>query len=112
MNKVHELLTTLANLNVKLWVDEDRLRLSAPTGVLTYELQEQLRLQKGEILSLFAQKNGKVKAAAIPVAARCNPIPLSFAQQRLWFLSQLEWEAVPEREQHPSSPHWLPNWEH
>ncbi|MFN8439525.1 MAG: amino acid adenylation domain-containing protein [Caldilineaceae bacterium] len=90
MNKVHELLTTLANLNVKLWVDEDRLRLSAPTGVLTYELQEQLRLQKGEILSLFAQKNGKVKAAAIPVAARCNPIPLSFAQQRLWFLAQLE----------------------
>lgn len=30
MNQVHELLTTLAKLNVKLWVEEDWLRLSAP----------------------------------------------------------------------------------
>ena len=77
MTPVHELLTTLAKLNVKLWVEDDRLRLSAPNGVLTNDLQEQL--QELDINPLFVMQAGDgVKAGdalAKPLAPDCTVPP-------------------------------------
>ena len=88
MNPV-ELLGRLGALGIRLTADGDRLRYSAPKGALTPELREALARHKPEILAMLRAASG---GDAVPLArvSRDGPLPLSFAQQRLWFLDQLE----------------------
>ena len=44
-----ELLADLAVKDIKVWVEGDRLRCSAPAGAMTAELRDQLKGRKGEI---------------------------------------------------------------
>ncbi|MGH7824892.1 MAG: amino acid adenylation domain-containing protein [Candidatus Binatia bacterium] len=87
-----EFITYLHSLDAKLWADGDHLRCSAPKTVLTPALQAELRDRKAEILG-FLQATGAATRVAPPplqpVSRDENP-PLSFAQQRLWFVDQLE----------------------
>jgi len=66
-------LAELRNRDIALWADGDRLRCDAPAGVLTPELRDQMQQRKSEILEFLR-----------------GPAELSFAQQRLWFLDQIE----------------------
>jgi amino acid adenylation domain-containing protein len=81
---IDELVAQVRALDVRLFVDGERLRCSAPRGVLTDSLREELSSRKTEILSwLRAHDNG----ASADQPARHES--LSFAQQRLWFIEQL-----------------------
>ena len=60
---VAELLTHVRRLDVNVWVEGDRLRLSAPTGALSLELREQLTARKNEILA-FLRTAGTLGAPA------------------------------------------------
>lgn len=87
-----ELLHQLNRLGVHLSTNGDRLVCEAPKGVLTPELQAQLRFHKTDILSLLAQAEG----AAQPSRPRLQPRPqtgdvaLSPGQARSWQMEQLE----------------------
>ena len=87
-------LARLARQEVKLWLDGDRLRCSGPEEVLTDALNAQLKERKPEIIAFLQQIQGvqdnAQKAPAIEPAERPDNIPLSFAQQRLWFLHQMQ----------------------
>jgi amino acid adenylation domain-containing protein len=87
-----EFLSYLRSLKVKLWVDGDRLRCSAPKGVLTPTLQAELANRKSEILTFLRQTKPEARPTAPPIApiSRDQQLPLSFAQQRMWVLNQLE----------------------
>ncbi|WP_346293410.1 amino acid adenylation domain-containing protein [Sphaerothrix gracilis] len=85
-----QLLTDLAQLNVQLWAEGDRLRCNAPKGTLTPMLQTRLKQHKAEILSLLYQSAAADAQDAIQPVARSQPLPLSFGQQRLWFFDQLQ----------------------
>jgi amino acid adenylation domain-containing protein len=85
-----ELLSNLRHLEVKLWVEGERLRYSAPPKALSPDLLAQLAARKSEIINLLSQVSSD-PAAAPPIvpADRDQVLPLSYAQQRLWILDRL-----------------------
>jgi amino acid adenylation domain-containing protein len=87
-----EFVSHLRRLDVKLWLEGERLRYSAPQGVLTDELFKQLAERKAEIIAFLRAAGGVPLPAAPPIIAlprEGNKSPLSFAQQRLWLFDQL-----------------------
>ena len=85
-------ISELGHLNVKLWLDGDNLRYKAPKGTLSATLLAQLRERKAEILTFLRHADATSHSDHTPIkpVARKADLPLSFAQQRLWFLTQLD----------------------
>jgi len=88
-----EFLSHLRSLSVELWADGERLRCNGPKEVLTLELAAELKERKQDILTfLRATSDTAAPVAETPLVstAKNGAIPLSFAQQRLWFFNQFE----------------------
>lgn len=85
MTTIVEFLAYLKSLDVQISVEGDRLRCHAPEGTLTPELRQQLVEHKAELLALYQP----LHSTQIQLATPATTYPLSFAQQRLWFLYQL-----------------------
>ncbi len=97
--KTSEFLSLLRDLQIRVWVANGELKCSAPKGALSADLKRELVARKEEILSVLesaAESGGDDGAlgAAIPRAPRGGDLPLSFTQQRLWFLQQLDPDLV------------------
>jgi amino acid adenylation domain-containing protein len=84
------LLSELRRRGIRLSVDGDRLRCVAPKGALTPEIRDEIAARKPEILAILG---AKTEAPPFRVIPRDGRLPLSFGQERLWFLHQMEPES-------------------
>jgi len=89
-----ELLSALRARDVRVWVDGDRLRLSAPKDALTVELQAELVRHKEEIVAYLRTARTPEAALSLTRVSRDGDLALSFAQERMWFLQRLDPESV------------------
>ncbi len=92
MKTLDQLLGELRQCDVKLWVEDDRLRYRSAKNALTPELLIELKTRKLEIIE-FLERATTVTSAKLPPIERVDrqgQLFLSFAQQRFWFLHQFE----------------------
>ncbi|MEH2024340.1 non-ribosomal peptide synthetase [Nostoc sp.] len=92
MKTLNELLSELRQRDVKLWLEGERLRYRAAKDSLTPELLTELKTQKAEIINFLRQIATAASSQIPPIVAceRNGNLPLSFGQQRIWFLHQFE----------------------
>lgn len=88
---LNELLFELSKRNIKLWVEEETIRLRAAKNALTPEIRQSLKEHKTVLLQTLERQNQSTPTsfASIPVVSRNGEIPLTFAQEGLWFLDRL-----------------------
>ncbi|MEW6742261.1 MAG: amino acid adenylation domain-containing protein [Planctomycetota bacterium] len=87
-----DFLLELRRGDIRISLEGEHLRLSAPKGVLSPALQEELRARKSEILAYLRKHRDASSSSAPPLVPTLQgeSAPLSFAQERLWFLYQMD----------------------
>src|SRR3982074_39807 len=86
---IEGLLSRLRRDGVQIWLEDGRLRYRAPKGVLTPERIAEIRVSQHEIGAFLADAQS-LASELTPIDGNRSPgaLPLSFAQERLWFLEQ------------------------
>ena len=83
-----KLLSELRTLDIRLFVDGELLRCSAPKGVLTGSLEKRIAALKPDLIK--ALRSSAAQTIPIPRRPRSGSLPLSLAQERFWFLQAFD----------------------
>ncbi|KNC67232.1 hypothetical protein AC626_12010 [Pseudoalteromonas rubra] len=92
--EVRKIISNLYQAGIVIWQENGQLKTKSKPGAMTPALIEIIKKNKLALIDCLAQEEESVKVAtvsAIPVRDKKEaPLPLSFAQQRLWFIEQLQ----------------------
>jgi amino acid adenylation domain-containing protein len=90
MKSAETIVAELATRDIQLHVEDGRLRVNAPRGALTPELRDILAARKDDLVALLRDARPAAAASAsIPRHPRTAPLPMSFGQQRMWFVTRM-----------------------
>ena len=89
-----QLLLDLKAKDIQIWIEGDRLRVSAPKDGMPSVLREELASRKQEILDFLITSKISVNESIPSLVATedDSPAPLSFGQQRIWLHHELSKE--------------------
>jgi len=87
---VLELIAACKKRDIRLWAEDGNLHFDAPKNALTGELREQVVARKPELIALLERRDAAADDDRIRPVPREGAMPLSFSQQRMWLLEQLE----------------------
>ena len=82
-----EFILWLRKRQIHVWVEGDKLKYSAPPGTITPALRADLKLRKDELITFLLKAGSPDRIDRTDGQGR---IPLSFAQQRLFIVQQLD----------------------
>ncbi len=89
LSELQVLLTELERLDIKLWVEGEKLRFDAPPGALLPELRSRLQAHKSGLIAYLDQAGVHAPADRFPAIderERAGIFPLSFAQRHFGLL--------------------------
>ena len=91
---IYSLLKKVHANGIKLWQEKGQLKIKAPKGALTKEIREQIISHKAEILAFLNEvsKNKNIPKILPSKREDIKRNPLSFEQERLWIINQLNTE--------------------
>ncbi|MEK9497416.1 amino acid adenylation domain-containing protein [Photorhabdus sp. P32] len=81
-------LADLKQQDIMVYLESDSLKLNAPKGAVSQDMLTELRTHKVEIIAYLQGQQSNPLPIKI-VDRGLTRLPLSFAQQRLWFIDQL-----------------------
>jgi hypothetical protein len=89
MISVPAVLAIARSKGVRFWLEAGQLRYNAPKGSLTADQLAEFRSRRNDIIEFLLQAARPMRPPLTPMP-RPKEIPLSFAQQRIWFQQQLD----------------------
>ena len=95
IDNLENFLDDLKNKGIKISVKDGQLVLNAPKGMLTGQLKSEISVNKEQIIS-YLENREVLQSIHIPLSRQFfnrENVSLSFSQQRLWFLYQLNPES-------------------
>lgn len=91
---IENLLAELYRRGIRISADGDRLKINGPEQAFDDEIKQSLTTHKQGIISYLSSRQHQSVKPIEKLTDRPQQLPLSFAQQRLWFLEQMQPEAA------------------